>query len=118
MLLRILGISLLILLLSSSVACASSSVARSVSTPKTFSTPARTSSGAVTLDFVEETLASFLAFFAHLLEVCLVDNFSLDFFRNFSGDFGLDALHVRGIALGGCSGKEGERRDCEDCNEF
>ena len=70
------------------------------------------------LDFVEETLASFLAFFAHLLEVDLVDNFSLDFFRNFSGDFGLDALHVRGIALGRCIGKEGERRDCEDCDEF
>ena len=31
------------------------------------------------LDLVEETLASFLAFFAHLLEVCLVDNFGFDF---------------------------------------
>ena len=57
MLLRILGISLLILLLSSSLAGASSSVARSVSTPKTFSRSARTSSGAVTLDFVDVALS-------------------------------------------------------------
>ncbi|MDY6331378.1 MAG: secretin N-terminal domain-containing protein [Fibrobacter sp.] len=57
MLLRILGISLLTLLLSSSVAGASSSVARSVSTPKTFSRSARTSSGAVTLDFVDVALS-------------------------------------------------------------
>jgi len=57
MLLRILGISLLTLLLSSSLAGASSSVARSVSTPKTFSRPARTSSGAVTLDFADVALS-------------------------------------------------------------
>lgn len=57
MLLRILGISLLTLLLSSSLAGASSSVARSVSTPKTFSRSARTSSGAVTLDFVDVALS-------------------------------------------------------------
>lgn len=57
MLLRILGISLLTLLLSSSVAGASSSVARSVSTPKTFSRSARTSSGAVTLDFADVALS-------------------------------------------------------------
>ena len=57
MLLRILGISLLTLLLSSSLAGASSSVARSVSTPKTFSRSARTSSGAVTLDFADVALS-------------------------------------------------------------
>ncbi len=57
MLLRILGISILTLLLSSSLAGASSSVARSVSTPKTFSRSARTSSGAVTLDFADVALS-------------------------------------------------------------
>ena len=57
MLLRILGISFLILLLSSSLAGASSSVARSVSTPKTFSRSARTSPGAVTLDFADVALS-------------------------------------------------------------
>ena len=53
MLLRILGISLLTLLLSSSLAGASPSVARSVETSR----PARTSSGAVTLDFVDVALS-------------------------------------------------------------
>lgn len=53
MLLRILGISLLILLLSSSLAGASSSVARSVEKPKSV----RTSSGAVTLDFADVALS-------------------------------------------------------------
>ena len=57
MLLRILGISLLTLLLSSSLTGASSSVARSVSTPKTFSRSVRTSSGAVTLDFADVALS-------------------------------------------------------------
>ena len=47
-------------------------------------------------------------------DVILVDDFS----RNFRGDFGLDTLHVGEIVPCRRRCEKGERRKCENSNEF